>query len=120
MSVSDGLAERIHALGRYLQNIGVTVILVDELREITAFRVTEVGISYLADNVVFLRYVERVVAGTVELRKGIGVLKKRLSDFEKGVREFTITRNGVRIGEPLRLNSILTDLPIDEPVRTSV
>jgi circadian clock protein KaiC len=120
MSVSDGLAERIHALGRYLQNIGVTVILVDELREVTAFRVTEVGISYLADNVVFLRYVERVVGGAIELRKGIGVLKKRLSDFEKGVREFTITRNGVRIGEPLRLNSILTELPIDEPVRTSV
>ncbi len=120
MSVSDGLAERIHALGRYLQNIGVTLILVDELRGVTAFRVTEVGISYLADNVVFLRYLERVVDGTVELRKGIGVLKKRLSDFEKGVREFTITRDGVRIGEPLRLNSILAHLPIDEPVRTTV
>jgi circadian clock protein KaiC len=119
MSVSDGLAERIHALGRYLQNIGVTVILVDELREVTSFRVTEVGISYLADNVIFLRYLERFVDGTVELRKGIGVLKKRLSDFEKGVREFSITCNGVRIGEPLRLNSILTELPVDEPVHTN-
>jgi circadian clock protein KaiC len=119
MSVSDGLAERIHALGRYLQNIGVTVILVDELHEVTSFRVTEVGISYLADNVIFLRYLERVIDGTIELRKGIGVLKKRLSDFEKGVREFTITRNGVHIGEPLRLNSILAELPVDEPVHTN-
>ena len=115
MAVSGDLGERLHALGRYLQNMGVTVLLVDELREVTSFRVTEVGISYLADNVIFLRYVERVVDGTVELRKGIGVLKKRLSDFGKTVREFAISSDGVHIGAPLRLNSILAQLPIDEP-----
>lgn len=115
ISVSGDLGERIHALGRYLQNIGVTLLLIDELRDVTQFRVTDVGISYLADNVIFLRYLERVVDGTVELRKGIGVLKKRLSDFEKSVREFTITRDGVQIGETLRLSSILAQLPVDEP-----
>ncbi|GAC1659875.1 MAG: ATPase domain-containing protein [Candidatus Elarobacter sp.] len=114
LSVSGDLGERLHALGRYLQNVGVTVLLVDELREVTEFRVTEVGISYLADNVVFLRYLERVVDGTVELHKGIGVLKKRLSDFEKTVREFAITAHGVQIGNPLRLSSILARLPVDE------
>ena len=120
MSVSGDLGERLHALGRYLQNVGVTVLLVDELREVTEFRVTEVGISYLADNVIFLRYVERVVDGTVELRKGVGVLKKRLSDFEKSVREFTITREGVQIGGALRLSSILADLPMDAAVDSRV
>jgi circadian clock protein KaiC len=119
MSVSGDLAERLHALGRYLQNIGVTVILVDELRDIVAFRVTEVGISYLADNVIFLRYIEREVDGRIELHKGVGVLKKRLSDFQKTVRDFTITDRGIRIGEPLRLSSILNQLPIDERVSTS-
>ena len=115
MSVPGGdLAERIHALGRYLQNVGVTVLLVDELRELTSFRATEVGISYLADNVIFLRYVERVVDGTAQLRKGIGVLKKRMSDFEKTVREYSISAGGVRIGEVLQLNSILSPLPIVE------
>jgi circadian clock protein KaiC len=120
MSVSGDLGERLHALGRYLQNVGVTVLLVDELREVTEFRVTEVGISYLADNVIFLRYLERVVDGTVQLRKGVGVLKKRLSDFEKSVREFTITREGVQIGEALRLSSILAQLPVDEPANSRV
>jgi circadian clock protein KaiC len=120
MSVSGDLGARIHALGRYLQNVGVTTLLVDELRDVTEFRVTEVGISYLADNVIFLRYIERVIGGTVELRKGVGVLKKRLSDFEKTVREFTITREGVQIGDPLRLSSILAQLPVDEPTDSRV
>ncbi len=109
----EDLGERIHALGRYLQNIGVTLLLIDELRELMDFRVTEVGISYLADNVLFLRYVERNADGRTELRKGVGVLKKRLSDFEKGVREFEITSEGVRVGEALRLSSIFAALPVN-------
>ncbi|GAC1570855.1 MAG: ATPase domain-containing protein [Candidatus Elarobacter sp.] len=115
ISVSgDDLGERLHALGRYLQNVGVTLILVDELRDIMEFRVTDVGISYLADNVIFLRYVERMVEGIVELRKGIGVLKKRLSDFQKTVREFAVTSRGVQIGNALTLSSIMAQLPVDE------
>lgn len=114
VSVSnDNLGERIHALGRYLQNIGVTMLLVDELRELQEFRVTDVGISYLADNVVYLRYVERETDGRTELRKAIGVLKKRLSDFEKSMREFEITPSGVLIGETMRLSSIFAPLPAD-------
>ncbi len=112
MSVPGGdLAERLHALGRYLQNVGVTVLLVDELKELTSFRATEVGISYLADNVIFLRYIEREVDGAAQLRKGVGILKKRMSDFEKTVRDFTITRDGVQIGDVLRLNSVFAQLP---------
>jgi circadian clock protein KaiC len=72
------------------------------------FRVTELGISYLADNIVFLRYLE--IQG--ELRKAIGVLKKRLSDFEKTLREYEITRYGIRVGKPLKnLRGILTGTP---------
>ncbi|MEA2663493.1 MAG: circadian clock protein KaiC, partial [Candidatus Eremiobacteraeota bacterium] len=105
------LAERLHALGRYLQNVGVTVLLVDELKELTSFRATEVGISYLADNLIFLRYVERVVDGAAQLRKGIGILKKRMSDFEKTVRDYAITSSGVRIGEVLQLSAVFAHLP---------
>ncbi len=110
----ESVAERLHALGRYLQNIGVTFILVDELSDVTSFRVSNVGISYLADNVLFLRYVEREIDSKIELRKGIGVLKKRLSDFEKGVREYEITSRGIEIGEVLRLNSIFAPLPVED------
>ena len=105
------LLERIHALGRYLQNIGVTTFLVDELQEIANFRASGIGISYLADNVIFLRYIERSVDGRFELGRGIGILKKRLSDFEKGVRAFEITAQGIEIGDTMPLTSLFATAP---------
>lgn len=94
----DDLVRELHALGRYLKNMGVTVILVDEIDTVTGeFRATNSGISYLADNVVFLSYLE--MGG--ELRKVAGVLKKRVGDFERTLREFRITAEGIAVGDPL-------------------
>ncbi len=103
------LVMHLHALCKYLQNVGMTVILVNETENITGdFRATEIGISYLADNIVFLRYLE--MHG--EMRKAIGVLKKRLSDFERTLRELDITPEGIKVGQPLsRLRGVLTGIP---------
>jgi len=100
---------KLHALCRYLTNVGVTVILVDEVDEMLgSVGPTATGISYLADNIVFMRYAE--VDG--ELRKVVGVLKKRVSDFERTMREFEITDEGVQVGEPLTgLKRILDGQP---------
>lgn len=105
----DELDQRLHALCRYLKNRGVTVILIDEVSSVTGeFRATEVGISYVADNIIFLRHLE--LQG--ELRKAIGVLKKRVSDFERTLREFEITEQGIEVGEPLdEIRGILTGTP---------
>jgi circadian clock protein KaiC len=105
----EDLAAHLHALGRYLKNMGVTLILVNEVEYVTGeFRITDIGISYLADNVIFLRYLE--IHG--EIRKAIGVLKKRTSDFEKTLRELSITRYGLKVGKPLTdLRGILRGVP---------
>ncbi len=105
----EDLVSHLHALCKYLANMGVTTLLVNEVEYITGdFRATEAGISYLADNIIFLRYLE--MEG--EMRKAIGVLKKRLSDFEKTLREFQITRYGVKVGKPLTgLRGILSGTP---------
>ena len=102
LSVSaENLSERLHALCRYLQNVGVTVLLINELLDMSDFRITEVGVSYLADSVVYMRYYEdRRDAGAC-MGRAVGVLKKRLSDFEKTLHEFAISRNGVLVGGPL-------------------
>jgi circadian clock protein KaiC len=110
----EGLTEHLHALCKYLQNRGVLTLLVNEVESITGdFRVTDAGLSYLADNVIFLRFIEIGEPGqAVELRKAIGVLKKRLGDFEKGVREYEITSYGLRVGKPLvGLRGLLTGVP---------
>lgn len=106
----ENLVRQLHSLCQYLKNMGVTVILVNETHTVAGgeFSLTEVGISYLADNLIFLRYLE--LDG--ELRKAIGVLKKRVSDFERTLREFKITKYGVKVGEPLtKLRGILSGVP---------
>jgi circadian clock protein KaiC len=105
----DQIVRKLHALSRYLTNMGVSVILVDEVSTVTGeFQPTDTGISYLADNIVFLRHLE--LDG--ELRKAMGVLKMRTSDFERTLREFQITEHGITVGEPLAgLRGILTGTP---------
>ncbi|GGN11176.1 serine/threonine protein kinase [Halarchaeum nitratireducens] len=99
----------IHRLCRYLKNMGVTVVLIEEIASVTGdFQATEGEISYLADNIVFLRYIEM----DGELRKVVGVLKKRTSDFQRTLREFEITQHGIKIGDPLTgLRGILRGTP---------
>lgn len=101
--------EELSTLGRYLRNLGVTTIVVNEVHNVTGeFQATERGASYLADNIVFLRHIEY----RGELRKVIGVLKKRTSDFEHRLRELEITGEGLVVGDPLpELRGILTGRP---------
>jgi circadian clock protein KaiC len=93
------LSRELHALCRYLKRMGVTVILIEEVRYVTGeFSPTAHEISYLADNIVFLRYLE--VEGAIE--KAIGVLKKRYSDFENTLRGLSIdASDGLQVGAPL-------------------
>jgi len=100
------LISHLHALCKYLQNMGIAVLLINEVEAITGeFRATEIGVSYLTDNIIFLRYME----WSGQLRRAIGVLKKRLTDFERSMREISITRYGIQVGKPLiGLQGILT------------
>ena len=110
LSVREGDSlERLHSLCVYMGNMGVTGFLISETSNITGQFVTaNLHASYLADNIIFLRYLE--LDG--ELRKAVGVLKKRLSDFEKSIREFNITSGGIKVGKPLtHLRGILTGVP---------
>jgi circadian clock protein KaiC len=103
------LRSHLHALSKYLVNMGATTLLVNAAERITGeFRLTEKGISYIADNIVFLRYLE--IDG--RLRKAIGVLKKRIGDFEKSLRELDISKSRIKVGRPLTgLSGLLSGTP---------
>jgi len=100
---------QLYALSKYLQKNGITMVLIDEVKSITGeFQISGNHISYLSDNIIFLRYLE--MEG--RMKKAIGVLKKRVSNFEKTLREFEITQNGIQVGEPLdNLRGIFTGNP---------
>ncbi|WP_255169703.1 ATPase domain-containing protein [Natrononativus amylolyticus] len=103
------LVRKLHTLGRYLKNAGVTVIFIEEVGAVTGeFEATKRNLSYLADNILILRHLE--ING--EMRKATGVLKKRTSDFERTLREFEISSHGLKVGEPLtELRGILSGQP---------
>lgn len=96
------LIYHLHALTKYLQNMGVATLLINELEAVSGeFRATEVGASYLADNIVFMRYLERHEGRDVELRRGIGVLKKRLTDFDRKLHEIAFSASGIQVSRAL-------------------
>ena len=102
-------ADHLVKIGRYLRNTGVTGLVTNEVHAITGeVRATEQNVSHLADNILVLRHIEY----NGQLRKVIGVLKMRASDFETRLRELAITDEGLVIGEPLTgLRGILTGTP---------
>lgn len=89
---TEEVGRPLHALTKTLARMGISVILVNE-NEVTTgeIRVSQRDISYLADNVIYLRYVQP----DESLQKVIGVLKKRLSGYENELREFKIAPGGV-------------------------
>lgn len=107
------LIKVLDSLRRFLFNHNVTILMTNEISNITGdFQVTDDQISYLADNIIILRYIE--LSGG--MHKAIGVLKKRLSSFETMLREFKITEYGLEVGDPMKnLSGILTGDPEFSP-----
>jgi circadian clock protein KaiC len=94
----DELRRDLHALTRYLSHNEVTTFVTDATHRITGISsATSSDISPIADNLLFLSYIE--LDGS--LQKVVGVLKKRAGRFEHTLRQFEITTDGVRVGEPL-------------------
>jgi circadian clock protein KaiC len=73
---------------------------------------TEGHVSTLADAVILLRYLEQ--AGQV--RRALTVLKMRGSAHDQGVRDLTISDDGLRIGDPLSaVSGVLASIPAVGP-----
>ena len=65
-------------------------------------------VSYLADNVLLLRYFE--AAG--EVRQAISVVKRRSGPHERSIRELRLNKGKLIIGEPLTdFAGVLTGTP---------
>jgi len=62
-----------------------------------ASRISEADISHLSDNVILLQFVPR----EARVHRTIIVLKTRASTHDPGIREYSITREGIVLGAPL-------------------
>ncbi|MEX0731292.1 MAG: ATPase domain-containing protein [Aquisalimonadaceae bacterium] len=108
----EDVKPRLHSLAKTLTRLGVTVLIINETEAMTGqFRISEKGISYLSDNVIFLRYVE-LNGG---LTKAMGVLKKRMGSFDNALRAFEIGRKGLMVGDAMEgLNGVILGTPMPQ------
>jgi circadian clock protein KaiC len=104
------LANQLHELSAYLNQLGVVTIFTLAQHGLVAALDAPVDLSYLADTVLSLRFFE---AGGA-MKKAIAVMKKRSGRHEQTIREFALqTGKGIRIGEPLTdFQGILTGTPV--------
>jgi len=104
------LVIQMYELLTYLSDRGVLTLLVLAQHGLMGNNVqAPVDVSYMADTVILLRHFESL--GSV--KKAISILKKRTSAHATTIREFEITSNGIKVGNPLQeVPSSLPDGPI--------
>lgn len=103
------LTTHLHEILTYLGQLGIVTILVGVQQGMLGSSLTtSVDASYLADNVVMLRYFE--MGG--EVRQAISIFKKRGSQHERTIRQFSISPQGIQVGPVLRqFHGILSGIP---------
>ena len=106
------LTIQLHELLMYLSQHGVATLLVGAHQGVIGSTMeSPVDASYLADAVMLLRYFE----AKGEVRQAISVVKKRGSQHERTIREFSMGDGTIRVGEALRhFRGVLTGVPVYE------
>lgn len=94
--------EYMYSLVQRLARSGVSLFMTSELPDLfETTRLSEHGVSHLADNVVLLEYLRENAA----VRRALTVLKTRASRHQPEVREYTISREGIVLKHALAPDS---------------
>jgi circadian clock protein KaiC len=104
------LTIQLHEVLTYLGQQGVVTLMVVAQRGLLGSGMqTPVDASYLADTVIALRYFE----ASGQLRRAISVVKKRSGAHEDTLRELTLRRGGIVVGEPLtEFHGVMSGIPV--------
>ena len=109
MPESRFMEVHLFELLKYLNARGVLSILIVTQHGILGSALeSPIDVSYLIDTILLMRYFEAYG----EVHKAISVVKKRLGQHERTIRECQVGSRGLRIGEPLdKLHGVLTGIP---------
>ena len=98
----------MHELLQYLNRQGAATFLTVAQHGLVGDMKSPVDVTYLADTVLLLRYFEAMG----KVRRAVSVLKKRTGAHENSIREFSIDKNGLTIGDPLdKFQGVLRGVP---------
>jgi circadian clock protein KaiC len=103
------LAVHLHELLAYLGNRGVLTLMILAQAGTIGFPLqSAVDVSYLADNILLLRYFEN----HGEVRQAISTIKRRSGNHEHTIRELRLAPGRIHIGRPLHeFQGVLTGTP---------
>ncbi|MDB5513110.1 MAG: putative circadian clock protein KaiC [Enterovirga sp.] len=108
MPGEEFLILQMHELLSYMNQLGVTTLLVLGQHGVVGEVRTDVDLSYLSDCVLLFRFFE---AGG-EVRTALSVVKSRVNAHERTIRELRLSSRGLQVGEALQdFEGILTGLP---------
>jgi len=108
MSEERALVVQLHEVLSYLSQVGVVSFLVLAQYGLLGSISSPTDISYLADNVLLLRYFE----AEGEVRQALSVVKRRSGPHERSIRQMVINDGKIMIGEPLKnFAGVLTGNP---------
>src|SRR5262249_32597934 len=98
------LNELVYSVTQRCAHRGVGVMFTHEKVELFPItRLSEYGISHLADNVILLQHLR----DGARMKRVLSVLKTRGSTNTTSVREFVINRDGISLGEPVDLDALV-------------
>jgi len=96
--VSDEFRHVLSKLVVRFKILGITsVLMLESVSLFSTERVTELGLSPIADNLVMLRYKE----GQGRLSPTLTIVKTRGSDHDRGTYSVTVAKGGLRVGASL-------------------
>lgn len=92
------LALHLHELLTYLNNRGVlTLLVLAQMGLVGSAMHTPIDVSYLADNILVLRYFE----AHGQVRQAISMMKKRSGGHERSIRELNLGPDNIKVGAPI-------------------
>ena len=99
---------QMHELLSYLNQQGITTLVILGQHGLIGEVRSDVDLSYLSDALLLFRYFE----ASGEIRTAVSVVKSRTSAHERTIREFRLGPSGLKLGEALRdFEGVLTGLP---------
>ncbi len=99
---------QLHELLAFLSQMGVITIMVLAQHGVVGALRSAVDLTYLADTLVLIQYFE----SDARVRQAISVIKKRSSDHERNIREFSIENSKITVGATLKnFQGVLTGSP---------
>jgi circadian clock protein KaiC len=108
MPEENSLTLHIHELLQFLNRHGATTFMTVAQHGLVGDMQAPVDVTYLADNVILLRYFE--AAGRV--RRAVSIIKKRSGTHESTIREYRISNDGLAMGQPLEgFHGVLRGVP---------